>query len=68
MTKAIEEYKSPGHKLISMLHVGRDKLRLKYASLRVNLRTAQNHVRAVEKSREMWRQRAEAAEAKLSTL
>jgi hypothetical protein len=29
MTKAIEEYKSPGHKLISMLHVGRDKLRLK---------------------------------------
>ena len=68
MTKAVEEYKSPAHKLISMLHVGRDKLRLKYASVRVNLRTAQNQVRAVAKSREMWRHRAEAAEAKLSTL
>jgi hypothetical protein len=68
MTKAVAEYKSPAHKLISMLHVGRDKLRLKYASVRVNLRTAQNQVRAVAKSREMWRHRAEAAEAKLSTL
>jgi hypothetical protein len=29
MTKAVAEYKSPAHKLISMLHVGRDKLRLK---------------------------------------
>ena len=65
MTKAVGEYKSPSHKIIAMLHAGRDKLRKKYADLREKLRTAENQVRAVEKSREMWRQRAEAAEADL---
>jgi predicted nucleic acid-binding Zn-ribbon protein len=66
MTKAIDEYKSPGHKIIAMLHAGRDKLRKKYSELRENLRTAENQVRAVEKSRAMWRRRAEAAESELS--
>ena len=67
MTKAVGEYKSPVHKIIAMLHDGRDKLRKKYSVLKETLRTAENQVRAVEKSREMWRLRAEAAEAELST-
>lgn len=68
MTKAIDEYKSPSHKIIAMLHVGRDKLRKKYSDVRENLRTAENQARAVEKSRKMWRQRAETVEAELAAL
>jgi chromosome segregation ATPase len=66
MTKTLDQYTSPTRKVIAMLHAGRDKLREKYAVVRENLRTAENQVRAVEKSREMWRQRAEAAEAALA--
>ena len=51
-----------------MLHAGRDKLRLKYAALREELRTAQNQVRAVEASRATWRRRAEDAELQLASL
>jgi hypothetical protein len=68
VTKALEEYRSPTHKIIAMLHAGRDKLRLKYAALRVELRTAQNQVRAVEASRATWRRRAEDAELQLASL
>jgi len=66
VTKATNEYKSPTHKIIAMLHAGRDRLRKKYAALREKLRTAENQVRTVEKSREMWRQRAEVAETDLT--
>jgi chromosome segregation ATPase len=68
MPKAIEDYKSPTHKVIAFLHQGRDNLRAKYTDLRTDFRVAQNQVRAVEKSRERWRQRAEAAEAELRAL
>ena len=65
MTKAVEDYKSPKHKVIAMLRKGRDGLREKYRELREQFRVAENQVRAVEASREMWRERAEAAEAEL---
>jgi hypothetical protein len=65
MTKRIDEYTSPTHKLLALLHTGRNKLREKYKALREELRVAQNQVRAVEKSRELWRQRAQAAEEEL---
>jgi len=68
MPKAIEDYKSPTHKVIAFLHKGRDGLRAKYAELRTKFRVAENQIRAVEKSRELWRQRAEAAEAELRAL
>ena len=48
-----------------MLKKGRDDLRAKYRELMEQRRTAENQVRAVEKSRSMWRARAEAAEAEL---
>jgi len=65
MPKAIHEYRSPPHKIIAMLKKGRDDLRAKYRELMEQRRTAENQVRAVEKSRSMWRARAEAAEAEL---
>lgn len=67
MGKRIDEYTSPTHKLLTLLHTGRDKLREKYRALREELRVAQNQARAVEKSRQMWRQRAEAAEKELQS-
>jgi hypothetical protein len=68
MVKALEEYRSPSHKIIGMLKKGRDDLRVKYRKLMKQRRMAENQVRAVEKSRAMWRQRAEAAEAELNEL
>jgi len=68
MTKAIEEYRSPPHKIIAMLKKGRDNLRVKYGKLMEQRRAAENQVRAVEKSRAMWRARAEAAEAEIRKL
>lgn len=68
MVKALDEYLSPPHKIIAMLKKGRDNLRLKYRELMKRLRAAENQARAVEKSRAMWRARAEAAEAELDEL
>lgn len=65
MTKAIEELKSPQHKIIAFLKKGRDGLRVKYSALREKFRVAENQVRAVTKSRDQWRERAELAEAEL---
>lgn len=68
MAKEIADYKSPPHKVTEFLKEGRDRLRVKYRGLRVKLRTSENQVRAVTKSRETWRVRAEAAEAELNDL
>ena len=65
MVKAIDEYRSPPHKIIALLKKGRDDLRVKYRKLMEQRRAAENQVRAAEKSRQMWRARAEAAEAEL---
>ena len=67
MPKDVKDYSSPTHKIIEMLYEGRNKLRKKYTELKSRLRVAENQVRAVEKSRERWRQRAEAAEAEKKT-
>lgn len=68
MAKLMDRFKSPSHKVLSMLLSGRDKLRLKYRSVREELRVAQNQVRAAESSRAGWRGRAEAAEKELQLL
>jgi hypothetical protein len=68
MVKALDEYGSPPHKIIAMLKSGRDNLRVKYRELMKQRRAAENQARVVEKSREMWRARAEAAEAELDEL
>ena len=68
MTKSTLDYKSPTHKVIAFLQNGRDKLRQKYTALRVEFRRAENQVRAVTKSRQMWEERARLAEAELAEL
>jgi uncharacterized protein (DUF3084 family) len=68
VSKLLDEYKSPSHKVLSLLHTGREKLRAKYRASREELRVAENQVRAVEASRAMWRTRAEAAEEELLLL
>lgn len=68
MPKEISDYKSPPHKIIAFLKEGRDQLREKYRLLREKLRVAENQIRAVTKSRAVWRSRAEAAETELSEL
>lgn len=65
MSKNIADYKSPRHKVIEFLKKGRDQLREKYRELREKQRVAENQIRAVTKSREAWRARAEAAEVEL---
>jgi predicted nucleic acid-binding Zn-ribbon protein len=65
MPKQVAEYKSPIRKVLQLLQQTRDKLRDKYSACREELRKQQNQVRAVEKSRAMWRRRAEAAETQL---
>ena len=68
MAKSINEYKSPAHKVVSFLGEGLEQLRSKYTELRKNFRSTQDQVRAVTKSRDAWRVRAEAAEAQLNSL
>ncbi len=68
MTKAIDDLKSPTRKIITFLKKGRDDLRVKYSNLREKFRTAENQIRAVEKSRQEWRQRAALAEKELRLL
>lgn len=68
MVKALDEYRSPTHKVLALVKKGRDALRVKYRALMEQRRVAENQVRAVEKSRALWRARAEAAEAELSAL
>jgi hypothetical protein len=68
MTKAIQDYLSPRHKIVAFLKKGRDQVRQKYTALRVELRRAQNQIRAVTKSRKNWELRARSAEAELDEL
>ncbi len=68
MTKKLDEYLSPKHKVLALLKSGHERLREKYRVARQQLRTSENQVRAVTKSREAWRKRAEAAEAELLLL
>ena len=68
MVRGLDEHLSSQHKITAMLKTGRDQLREKYRVLMNQRRAAENQVRMVEKSRAMWRERAEIAEAKLREL
>jgi DNA repair exonuclease SbcCD ATPase subunit len=68
MTVQLDELKTPLRKMLSKLIVSRDKLRSKYKVLREQLRVAQNQVRAVENSRQLWKDRAIIAEKEIETL
>lgn len=68
MNMQLDEFKTPPRKLLSKLLTSRDKLRSKYKALREQLRGAQNQVRVVENSRQLWKDRAIRAEKEVETL
>jgi len=67
MVTVDNQYKSPAHKVIAFLKKGRDGWRDKYKGLKNKLRSTENQLRVVSASRQMWRERAEAAEAELQS-
>ena len=65
MASQVTKYLSPQHKVQHFLQRSRDLWKEKHHDLKMQIKLAINQVRAVEKSRRMWRERAEAAEAEL---
>jgi predicted nucleic acid-binding Zn-ribbon protein len=68
MAIGLGDFKTPPRKFVGKLLVSRNKLRSKYKAVREQLRVAQNQVRAVEASRQQWRDRATSAEKEIETL
>lgn len=65
MTSQATKFRSPAHKVRQFLERSRDLWKSKHQELKRQLKLAFNQVRAVEKSRRQWRERALAAEAQL---
>lgn len=61
-------FKSPVRKLVLFFEKSRNKWKAKCVALRVELRREQNQRRAVEKSRRIWRRRAETADQRVFEL
>jgi hypothetical protein len=65
MTSQATKFLSPQHKVLQFLERSRDLWKRKHHELKMQIKLAANQVHAVEKSRQMWRERAQAAEAEL---
>ena len=65
MAMALNDFKSPKHKIFAMLIAGRSKWKAKHHEVKQRLKLAGNQIRAVTKSRENWRNRALEAERQL---
>ncbi len=65
MDSQATQYLSPQHKVRQFLERSRDLWKKKHHELKRQIKLAANQVRAVENSRQMWRERAEAAEVEL---
>jgi len=63
-----EEWKSPLRKLTRFFVGSRDRWKAKYRALKDKCKLLGNQVRAVEKSREKWRQDAQQAHEQLRQL
>jgi len=59
-----EDAKTPHRILVRSLLRSRNKLRAKYREIQRDCKRLRNQVAAVERSRDMWRERARAKEAK----
>ena len=59
---SVNELKSPVKKLVEFFRGSRDKWKAKYVEKRDKAILLANQVRAVEKSREQWRMKAEEAQ------
>lgn len=63
-----QAYKSPLNKLMKFFESSRDKWKEKHHEAQAQLKLARNQVRAVEKSRDTWRTRAEQSEERVQQL
>jgi len=61
-------YKSPTAKLLKFFPQSRDRWKAKCQALRGENKKLANQTRAVEKSREHWRERARAAQRRVTEL
>lgn len=59
---------SPLRKLVPFFQKSRDGWKAKYRKLQSTCKLLRNQTRAVEKSRESWRERAEAAEERVAEM
>lgn len=65
---SVDELKSPVKKLVEFFRGSRDKWKAKYLEKRDKAIYLANQIRAVEKSREQWRLRAEDAQQRIKDL
>jgi phage-related minor tail protein len=64
----LDQFTSPGRKLLPFFISSRDKWKAKHHELKKEAKLLSNQVRAVEASREQWRERATAAERRAAEL
>jgi predicted nucleic acid-binding Zn-ribbon protein len=67
-SQQIDQFSSPVRKLLPFFRKSRDRWKAKYKQLQMTCKLLRNQTRAVENSRESWRERAEAAEARLAEM
>jgi chromosome segregation ATPase len=64
----LDRFSSPVRKLGQFFMESRDNWKAKHHELKKELKLLSNQTRAVEKSREQWRERANAAERRVAEL
>jgi chromosome segregation ATPase len=62
----VDQFSSPKSKLLRFFHSSRDGWKAKHHELKHTCKLLQNQVRAVEKSRASWRERAAMLEQRLT--
>ncbi len=67
-TEQLAQYSSPVRKLLPFFQQSRDRWKAKYKELQMTCKLLRNQTRAVEKSRQSWRERAEAAERRVAEM
>lgn len=63
-----EQWKSPVRKLVRFFQRSRDRWKEKYHALKHKCKLMANQMRAVERSRQSWRQKAQQAQQELRRL
>ena len=66
--KYLDEFSSPVRKLLAFFKKSRDGWKAKHRELKEKAKLLSNQTRAVEKSRQHWRERASTAEQRVAEL
>ncbi len=67
-TNGLETLVSPVRKLVRFFRTSRDRWKAKHQQLKQSCKLLRNQTRAVEKSREQWRESAKAADQRIAEL